>query len=192
MLLEWNNELTSQQDENGSTPLHFAAAGKTYVCPLLLGANPDALYQQDHNGSFPTHMAASVGAKWVIEYFVKNSPNCAGLRDARGRTFLHVAVLKMQKDILNCAWRDQSLSWILNMKDNDGNTALHIAVQAGSLIMFYHLFWNKQVELNLTNEKGETPKDIALRNVPHGLHYMLVIYTVILFLSMTFEVKENN
>uniref|UniRef100_A0A453Q6G8 PGG domain-containing protein n=1 Tax=Aegilops tauschii subsp. strangulata TaxID=200361 RepID=A0A453Q6G8_AEGTS len=173
MLLEWNNDLTLQGDANGSIPLQFAVI--TILCPRkrysqpicleLLKVNPDALYQPDHNGSFPTHVAASVGATSIITDFLMKSPNCAGLLDARGRTFLHVAVDRSKVGIVNYACRNISLSWILNIQDKDGNTALHIAVRKRSVRMFCSLLGNRQVHLNLMNEKGETPSDIARQNI---------------------------
>ena len=74
-LLKWNEthlcpqnkDPATQRDENGSTPLHFAAAivsvfRPSRVCRQVLEANPNALYQPDHAGFFPIHVAASVGA----------------------------------------------------------------------------------------------------------------------------------
>lgn len=177
MLLGWNNALTIQQDENGSTPLHLVASvlgqsDRRTIRILLLKANPDALYQPDNSGLFPIHVAASVDATLAISDFLKKSSRCAGLRDARGRTFLHVAVDKMKIRTVGSACRNRSLSWIFNMQDKEGNTALHLAIQKGSLTMFCALFGNRQVSLNLTNEKGETALDIARCNVPEGgLYY---------------------
>ncbi|KAF7087303.1 hypothetical protein CFC21_090502 [Triticum aestivum] len=176
MVLGWNNGLTTQQDDKGSTPLHLVASmprqkDGRYIRLLLLKANPDALYQMDNDGSFPIHVAASVGSRITINVFLQKSPSCAGLRDARGRTFLHVAVDKMKIWPVWSACRNQSISWILNMQDNGGNTALHLAVQKGTLMIFCAIFGNKKVHLNLTNEKGKTPLDIAHCNIPKGLHY---------------------
>jgi len=173
-LLKWNEthlcpqnkDLATQRDENGSTPLHFAAAIKflfrpSSICRQVLEANPNALYQSDHAGFFPIHVAASVGAFWNVRMFVTKFPGSAGLRDAKGRTFLHVAVEKKEANVIRSACRNLSLSWIMNMVDNDGNTALHLAVEAGSLQMFCPLLANPQVNLNLPNSRGETPLDIA-------------------------------
>ncbi|KAF7087296.1 hypothetical protein CFC21_090496 [Triticum aestivum] len=155
MLLEWNNDLTLQGDANGSIPLQFAIVRYSQpICLELLKVNPDALYQPDSNGSFPTHVAASVGATSIITDFLMKSPHCAGFLDARGRTFLHVAVDKMKIGIVDYACQNISLSWILNMQDKDGNTILHLAIRKGSLQMFGSLFRNRQVHLNLMNEKG--------------------------------------
>jgi ankyrin repeat protein len=69
----------------------------------------------------------------------------------------------------------------MNMQDDDGNTALHLAVEAGSLRMFCYLLGNRQVNLNLVNRKGRTPLDIAQSKIPQGgLYSQQVINTFIL------------
>ncbi|XP_044445638.1 ankyrin-1, partial [Triticum aestivum] len=67
MVLGWSNNLTTQQDDKGSTPLHLVASvlpqshlqllasvlpqsGLQAIRLLLLNANPDALYQTDNDG----------------------------------------------------------------------------------------------------------------------------------------------
>jgi hypothetical protein len=106
-MLRWSKDLTLERDENGSTPLHFAA-GMTWewlwgrgVGSLVSLANKDALYQADNDGLYPIHVAASVGVYSTIAsvggyrattLFLKECPGSAGLRDAKGRTFLHVSL----------------------------------------------------------------------------------------------------
>ncbi|XP_071674412.1 protein ACCELERATED CELL DEATH 6-like [Lolium perenne] len=173
-LLEWNNDLTTQRDENGSTPLHFAAAlvQQSYrgsVCSLILEANPAALYQSDNKGLFPIHVAASVGERGTIIMFLKKSTSSAGLQDTMGRTFLHIAAENNKVRIVSFVCRNKSLSWILNMQDYAGNTALHLAIQAGSLLMFCALLGNRQIHLNISNKKGQTALDISRYKIPPGL-----------------------
>ncbi|XP_051182860.1 protein ACCELERATED CELL DEATH 6-like [Lolium perenne] len=173
-LLEWNNDLTTQRDENGSTPLHFAAAlvqqsHRGSVCSLILEANPAALYQSDNKGLFPIHVAASVGERGTIIMFLKKSTSSAGLQDTMGRTFLHIAAENNKVRIVSFVCRNQSLSWILNMQDYAGNTALHLAIQAGSLLMFCALLGNRQIHLNISNKKGQTALDISRYKIPPGL-----------------------
>jgi len=171
--LEWNKDLTTQRDENGSTPLHFAAglgwqSQPGSVCWQVLEANPAALYQSDNNGLFPLHVAASVGERGTVIMFLNKSPRSAGLQDTTGRTFLHVAAEKTEVRIVSFVCRNRLLSWILNMQDNDGNTALHLAIQAGSLLMFCALLANRQIHLNLSNKKGQTALDISRYKIPPG------------------------
>ncbi|KAL6655829.1 hypothetical protein ACP70R_006655 [Stipagrostis hirtigluma subsp. patula] len=177
-LVAWNKNLATGKDTNGSTPLHFAAGLRRQsrggsVCRRVLKANMAALYEPDNDGLFPIHVAASVGASQAISLFVEMCPSSAGLRDADGRTFLHLSVVKKQPGAVSYACRNRKLAWILNMQDNDGNTALHLAVKAGSIRAFSTLYGNRQVDLNLTNAEGQTPRDIAEYNVPPGLFYTL-------------------
>ncbi|XP_044361928.1 protein ACCELERATED CELL DEATH 6-like [Triticum aestivum] len=155
-ILEWNSDLTAQTDESGSTPLHFAAAmvGQSLrgsVCCQVLEANSATLYQSDHNGLFPIHVAASVGERGTVIMFINRSPTSASLRDSMGRTFLHVAAEKKKVGI-----------------DNDGNTALHLAIQTGSLPMFCALLGNRQIRLNLSNKKRQTALDTSQYKIPSG------------------------
>lgn len=185
MLLNWNTDLTKQADQNGSTPLHFAASlfwggnlkqwkSKT---PLIhvLKANPIQLYQPDSEGFYPIHVAASSGAKTAFTYFIKERPEIAGFRDSKGRTFLHVAAESNTWDIVAYTCSTPSLAWILNLQDNDGNTAMHVAVQHRYKYTFCSLLKNKEVNLNIPNHKGQTPLDISCSKIPEGFIYGWVI-----------------
>lgn len=191
-VLKWNSNLTKQGDENGSTPVHFAASVLQpkyqtyrtyhYRCPWiqfskvpriissLLDADTgvDPFYQSDKNGMFPVHVAAAVGAELTVAFLLDKFPNSAGLRDAKGRTFLHVAVEKQSLDVVRFACRTTSLQWILNMQDKDGNTALHLAIQANHLRLFCALLGNPEVNLDLTNHSGHTPLDLSRSMLPRG------------------------
>ncbi|KAG2634528.1 hypothetical protein PVAP13_2NG046300 [Panicum virgatum] len=165
-LLEWNKnkDLTTEtdRDANGSTPLHFAAGlpwagNRGSPCIQVFDATTSVLYLLDNDGLSPIHVAAA--AKEASANLFFNSSHC------QGRTFLHVAVEKKNLRVVRYACRDRSLAWILNMQDNQGNTALHLAVKDESLDIFRLLFGNRQVNLNLTNEDGQTPLDIARYNV---------------------------
>ncbi|PVH64301.1 hypothetical protein PAHAL_2G231900 [Panicum hallii] len=180
-LLKWNKnkDLTTGRDANGSTPLHFAAGlrgaeNEGSACAQVFDATTSVLYQRDNDGLSPIHVAATVGAASAtffpkvpaIAQFVSKCPSSAGLRDAKGRTFLHVAVEKKNVRVVRYACHsDRPLAWVLNMQDNQGNTALHLAVKDGNLAIFRLLFGNRQVNLNLTNEDGQTPVDIARYNM---------------------------
>uniref|UniRef100_M8BQN6 Uncharacterized protein n=1 Tax=Aegilops tauschii TaxID=37682 RepID=M8BQN6_AEGTA len=169
-LVHWNRSLTTQVDKDGSTPLHFASSmcfrtGSDLhfmflrtlpwcrfvwipwgykIYDVVFNANPAALYQADKDGYFPIHVAASVGLKDVVQFFHNDYPDSAGLCDAKGRTFLHVAVDKEEFDIVSYVCRTPSLAWILNMQDNDGNTALHLAIEARNFKIFCALFGSRR------------------------------------------------
>lgn len=210
MLMEWNIGLTTQADRNGSTPLHFATSllrpegvhfwiyrpwfpwersvwhsGMTF--DQVLQANAAPMYQIDDQGSFPVHIAACVGADKAVIKFLEKCPNIAGLRDTKGRTFLHVAVEKKRWHVVSHACRDQQLSRIWNTQDNDGNTALHLAVKLGFLDIFCLLLRNPEVHLNIANNNGETPLDLSeSKIIPGGFFYAWVIYLLLIFFVLGF------
>uniref|UniRef100_A0A0E0BRD2 Uncharacterized protein n=1 Tax=Oryza glumipatula TaxID=40148 RepID=A0A0E0BRD2_9ORYZ len=168
LLLKWNSNLTKQGDENGSTPIIRVPHS---LSMLLNTGEVDPFYQSDKNGMFPVHVAAAVGAELTVAFLLDKFPNSAGLRDAKGRTFLHVAVEKQSLAVVRFACRTTSLQWILNMQDKDGNTALHLAIQANHLRLFCALLGNPEVNLDLTNHSGHTPLDLSRSMLPRGMKY---------------------
>jgi ankyrin repeat protein len=140
-------------DASGSTPLHFAAS---------VGMMKKAV---DCNGMCPIHIAASVGAMEAVHALVgEEDDSHAALRDNdMGRTFLHVAVENKKTNVVElvCGKPSPAFRNILNMKDKDGNTALHLAVQNRDESSFSHLVGNRYVELNHVNKDGYTPLDLA-------------------------------
>uniref|UniRef100_J3MW48 PGG domain-containing protein n=1 Tax=Oryza brachyantha TaxID=4533 RepID=J3MW48_ORYBR len=192
-----NFYLMQKGDDHGSTPLHFAASlegpcDETAQLLLLLAArfmhpfqncvtsqlletNPDAAYQPDDRGMFPIHVAASAGRLRAVVVLLDRCPGTAGLQDAMGRTFLHVAVQKRRYRIVSyaCGMAGGLLldDPILNMQDKDGNTAVHLAVQIGDLDLASCLMRNHRVRLNLANNKWQTPRHLAEICVPPGLYY---------------------
>ncbi|KAM3399674.1 hypothetical protein ACQJBY_004848 [Aegilops geniculata] len=172
LVLNWNNSLSTHGDRDGSTPLHLASSFRRPISfRQLFQANPAPAYQADNQGLFPIHIAASMGRKATIRFLLEKFPSSAGLRTAQGRTFLHVAIVKKRLNIVSFVCQTPSLDWILNMRDNDGNTALHLAVKVSSLRIFCCLFGNMEVQLDLVNNNDESPVDLSRRYVPQGMHY---------------------
>uniref|UniRef100_K3Z441 PGG domain-containing protein n=1 Tax=Setaria italica TaxID=4555 RepID=K3Z441_SETIT len=209
VLLRWNRSLPTQGDKHGSTPLHFASS---LHCPFgffwyphwtrnywrtrisnivakVFKANPAALYQADNSGLFPIHVAASIG---TVEFFLRKSPSSAGLRNAKGRTFLHVAVEKRRWEIVSFVCQTPSAEWILNMQDKDGNTALHLAIKSRMLMMCSALLGNKKVHLHLSNVKGHTPLDLSRSNLPRGMYYALTAESRIHMALKLFGAKHSG
>ncbi|CAN6252350.1 unnamed protein product [Urochloa humidicola] len=191
MVLDWNKNLSTQKDQNGSTPLHFAVSVKQrhpYIriwCfwytwfqlqqndPTwhLLKADSSMAYQPDNEGLLPVHVAAMTNRKDAVRILLTKCPRCMGLRDNQGRTFLHVAVQHKGFSVVRYACGRSEFAPIMNIQDNNGNTALHLAVDAENLQMFCYLLTNTKVCLNLRNNKGQTALDLARSHIRKGFFY---------------------
>jgi ankyrin repeat protein len=162
----------------------------------LLEASQEAVYLADNKGFFPIHVAASVGSIGAVKCFLHNRPDTAGLRDAKGRTFLHVAVEKEMLKLVSFVCLTPSVDWILNMQDNDGNTALHLAIHARGFRMFCALLGNRKVNLNLTNNHWETALDLSRSKLPRAMAYggvnTLSLSLSFSFSSSTIELNQMN
>lgn len=172
MLLERNKDLIRQGERStGSTPLHWAAKWEGPI-RLLLKADPAAAYLQDSDWSFPIHVAALEGKADAVLALLESSPCCAELRDGKGRTFLHVAATEAEEEFKvslvrkACIWHGKLFaSSSMNIQDDEGNTALHLAVLAGNIDAVRALVSVPEVKLTLRNNKRETPKETAFIRV---------------------------
>ncbi|KAF2909941.1 hypothetical protein DAI22_11g063900 [Oryza sativa Japonica Group] len=218
-ILQWNRELAGVADASGSTALHFAASaegpeidienssllrwlrlrwpcqGRPTPSQLLLEADPSLACRPDSNGEYPVHVAASMGNLKLVALLLHKCPECAGLRDARGRTFLHAAVDRRREEIVEFATdggREPAMAAILNAQDDGGNTAMHLAVVGGVLKVFCYLLRNRKVRLDLANNDGLTPADLYRSTIPTGLYYKTNARTWILWSLVVAKARGGN
>lgn len=136
------------------------------IVDLIMGEDPLSALYADSTGSLPIHIAAAHGRLDIVKTLLKECSYCESSRNASGQTFLHVAVEKEKLDIIEYVCGERKFNRILNAGDQDGNTALHLAVNNASENIFCSLMQNREVCLNFANKEGRTPLDLAFL----GLH----------------------
>jgi ankyrin repeat protein len=132
---------------------------------------------------YPVHVAALAGSLDAVRVMLEKCPECATLRDARGRTFLHAAVEAEAYRVVKYACRrmPREFSPVLNMQDNNGDTALHRAVRVGNLPVFKCLIRNRRVHLNMPNKDALTPYDLSWVRIPSVFYYDMASKTKLLY-----------
>lgn len=161
-LLAKREELKTQQDDEGSTPLHYVAScGDLWMTKLLLEKSCNIC---DHKNRSPIHIATVEGHIGVIRLILRSNPDAHEIVDKNGRNLLHLAVkhgrIKVVKFVIE-EGRSLLQSLLANQQDNDGNTSLHLAVQNHHLEIVRLLLKIKKLRKLVRNSWGMTPLDLA-------------------------------
>ncbi|XP_078150751.1 protein ACCELERATED CELL DEATH 6-like [Carex rostrata] len=186
-LLEWNKSLATKVDDSKSTPLHYAASvGNLETVKLLLGDGEikKAAYMPDKNGLFPIHTAAVCGEALIINELIEQFPDSDELLDTQGRNMLHLAILSRKGDTIARMGHNHTFLRMLNARDYQGNTPLHLASERRQYYIVRFLISMKVVYSSIMNRNGLTPVDLALKQVDRGLGIFLLVRTMNSFLFL--------
>ncbi|KAJ1279843.1 hypothetical protein BS78_04G186800 [Paspalum vaginatum] len=140
LLEEECSAVSTYLDVRGSTVLHAAAGrGQLQVVKYLLESF-DIINSTDNHGNTALHVAAYRGHQPVVEVLVAASPSTLSAVNNAGDTFLHSAVagfrtpgfrrLDRQLELMRYLIRERTadIQKIINLKNDAGLTALHLAV----------------------------------------------------------------
>ncbi|KAL8218867.1 hypothetical protein R6Q57_022240 [Mikania cordata] len=161
------------RDLQGSTLLHSASGrGQTQVVKYLLESY-DIINSTDSQGNTALHVAAYNGHLHVVEFLVSSSPALITLTNNYGDTFLHTAVagfrtpgfrrvdqqIELMKHLVN--GKIVNIEDLINTRNNDGRTALHIAIIENIHSDLVELLMTvRYIDLNIRDADRMTPLDL--------------------------------
>ncbi|XAR48150.1 hypothetical protein NMG60_11030879 [Bertholletia excelsa] len=182
-----DSDVLAFRDAQGSTVLHTAAGrGQVEVVKHLLSSY-DIISSNDDQGNTAMHMAAYRAYLAVVELLISSSPSCISLTNNYGDTFLHMAVagfrspgfrrLDRQMELMKhlVSGKIVNLADIVNMRNCEGRTALHMAVAETvhsdlvELLMTVH-----SIDLNTLDDEGMTPLDLLKQRPQTPCSEMLI------------------
>ncbi|KAF7849819.1 hypothetical protein BT93_L0256 [Corymbia citriodora subsp. variegata] len=174
-------ELFDLKDARKGTPLHLAA-GENYVdgVKFLVKKFASSAFKHNGEGYLPIHVACEMGHLETIKLLRQHWPNW--LEPAELLTYdtwqniLHVVAKHGRASVVKYILDDPKLKKLINMKDKNGNTPLHVATEQWQPEVLLSLTRDKRVNLDQVNHKNSTALDIVdgqLKEIEGPLHQRL-------------------
>ncbi|BAT84593.1 hypothetical protein LR48_Vigan03g156100 [Vigna angularis] len=166
------SDVLGYRDAQGSTILHSAAGRGQVEVVKYLTSSFDIINSTDHQGNSALNVAAYRGQLATVEALVSACPALVSKRNNGGDTFLHKAVsgfqstsfrrLDRQVELLRqlVCCKKFHIEEVINVKNTDGRTALHIGTMGKIHIDLVKLLMTApSVNVNLSDCNGMTPLD---------------------------------
>ncbi|CAN4123274.1 unnamed protein product [Withania somnifera] len=185
------SDILVYRDAQGSTLLHSASGrGQVEIVKSLL-ERYGLINSRDNQGNTALHVAAYRGCIAVVKVLISASPSSTALRNNYGDTFLHMAVagfqtpsfcrLDRQMELMKqlVCGKIMEIEDIINIRNNDGRTALHLAVIENIQIDVVELLMTAfSINLNIRDTGGNTPLDL-LKQHPQSASSEILIKRLI-------------
>ncbi|KAJ9554400.1 hypothetical protein OSB04_018445 [Centaurea solstitialis] len=179
------------RDLQGCTLLHSACGRGQIEVVKYLVKSYDIIELTDTQGNTALHVAAYNGHLRAVELLASSSPSLIALTNSYGDTFLHTTVagfrtpgfrrVDHQIELMNHIVRGKivNVDDIINVKNNDGRTALHVAVIENIHSDLVELLMTvRSIDLNIKDVDGMTPLDL-LRQRPRSATSEILIKRLI-------------
>ncbi|KAM3936443.1 ankyrin repeat domain-containing protein 42 [Leptodactylus fuscus] len=164
LLVRWGASV-EEIDHNGNTPVHLASMeGHLHCLKFLLSkvlSFTHALETRNNKGETPRDLARRFYKEKIIQYIDGVEYERDHPEESENLAFpAHVAALK--GDLVTLRNLIESGIININERDDRGSTPLHKAAGLGQVECIQWLL-EMGADYNITNEAGETPKDVAKR-----------------------------
>lgn len=90
------------------------------------------------------------------------------MQNSKGQNILHVAAASGKLNVIKYILETPRLKSLINERDKDGNTPLHLATKHWHPKLVSALTWDNEVDLRLVNNDGLTALDIAECNIENS------------------------
>ena len=165
----------TEVDDFGWIPLHFAAhLGDKELVKLFLENEKSLAYITDNEGMSALHISAKKGHVGVMREIIEKCPDTCEMLDKRSRTALHLSVESGLIEPVRFLLGRPEFDNLINERDQEGNTLLHLAATRGYVLTEVFLIYFKKVDKVILNNKDMSALDILRSATQQNILFWLV------------------
>ncbi|XP_010448410.1 PREDICTED: ankyrin repeat-containing protein ITN1-like [Camelina sativa] len=165
-------------NEDGFSPLHLAVENQQVDLALaLVKFDPSLVRYHGRGGITPFHLVAKKGGVDLLTEFLRACPESIRDANANGQTALHITVMNKRYEELKILtgymqrMRKSDAAYtendVLNRRDREGNTALHLAAYENNHEAVKQLLKCISLYRNIQNKSGMTALDVLRASGSH-------------------------
>ncbi|KAK1371766.1 PGG domain-containing protein [Heracleum sosnowskyi] len=181
------------KNEYGQTPLHHAASINFLGgVEFLIDTFKMDIFEQDAYGFYPIHSASKNGHVGILEMLLQHCPDAREFVNEDNQNILHVAAKYGKDNVVRYILNTPDLGLLLNEKDENGDSPLHLATINWYPKVVSSLTWDKRVDLGLVNIEGLTALDAAEESMEATTSYRQRLTWMALKSAGTEKAKLQN
>ncbi|KAJ4831661.1 hypothetical protein Tsubulata_041537 [Turnera subulata] len=157
-------ELLQVKDDKIGNALHFASSTGYLVGVwfLLNHFGNEFAFEFNQEGHYPIHVACKKGYLSVVRLFIENWwDDASEYLTKKGQNILHVASVYGQMNIVRYVLKMPYLDSLIGGKDEDGNTALHLAAKFCNARIAFALVRDKRLDEMCVNNDSLTAFEVV-------------------------------
>lgn len=148
--------------DNNNHLLHLAASrGFLDGVNYLLEKFSMDVFRHDEDGLCPIHLASKYGHLKMMKVLLDRYPDAREFLSREHQNILHVAAETGKDNIVMYILKTQWAQFLLNEKDKNGYTPLHLATKNWHPKVVSALTWDDRVDLKQVNQEGLTALEMA-------------------------------
>ncbi|KAG6739625.1 hypothetical protein POTOM_057227 [Populus tomentosa] len=163
-LADGKPDIMLPEDKKGGNLLHLAASmGFLFGARLLVSRCPVAASQRNEEGNLPIHVACRKGHLEVVRELLINWFDPMDFLNEKEQNILHVAAESGQGKLVEEILGNRDMEALINEKDYNGNTPLHLAAMYGRSEIMQALVSDKRVDKRIVNNEKLKPSGVVAK-----------------------------